>query len=259
MKNQIITLTTDFGEGSFYVAQIKGVILNLNENAKIFDISHNIKKHNIFEGAFVISQIWKYFPKGTIHLGVIDPGVGSSSRKSLIIKTSHCFFIGPDNGLFSFALGNKKQKIKKVIEIDEKKVENIFGRKISSTFHGRDIFAPIAALISKGKKLEEFGKEIEFKKIKKLKIRKDEIIHIDNFGNIILSIEKRNLYINKKIVLRYKNKILPARFVKTYYDGKKGEFLLLEGSHGFLELSLREENAAKKLKAKVGDYITIKK
>lgn len=84
----MITLTTDFGEGSFYVSQMKGVILQLNRNVKIFDISHNIGKHNIFEGAFILSQIWKYFPKGTLHVGVIDPKVGSK-RKALIIETSY--------------------------------------------------------------------------------------------------------------------------------------------------------------------------
>lgn len=255
MQTTIITLTTDFGEGSFYIAQMKGVILSINKNAKIFDISHSIKRHNIFEGAFIISQIWKYFPKGTFHIGVIDPGVGSK-RKELIIETENCYFIGPDNGLFSLAL--EKQKLKEVISIDEKKVEKFTKEKTSKTFHGRDIFAPVAALISKGYKPINFGSEISYNEIKKLHIQKDEVIYIDSFGNIVLSLEKRNFCINKKIALRYKNKIIPARFVAKYADGKKGEFLLLEGSHGFLELSLREGSAAKKLKAKIGDKIDVK-
>lgn len=254
MKAAMITLTTDFGDGSFYVSQMKGVILQLNRNVKIFDISHNIQKYNILEGAFILSQIWKYFPKGTLHLGIIDPEVGSK-RRALIIETENCYFIGPDNGLFSLSL--EKQKIKKIISIDENKVEKILHSKISKTFHGRDVFAPVAALISKGYKPVKFGSETSYMKIKKLQIPKDEVIYIDSFGNIILSLEKRNFCVNKKIALRYKNKIISARFVDKYADGKKGEFLLLEGSHGFLELSLREESAAKKLNAKVGDKVKI--
>jgi hypothetical protein len=258
----IITLTTDFGRKDFYVAQLKGVILKLNKNAQVVDITHEIKRHDIFQGSFVLSQIWKYFPNGTVHLGIIDPGVGSK-RKSLVIKTNHCVFIGPDNGLFSLAL--KDQKVEKIIEIDETKVKKISGiGKISNTFHGRDIFAPIAGLISKNSiPIKKFGKEVrgikEIKEIKEIKIPKNEIIYIDNFGNIITSLEKRNFEINEKLVLRYnKKKKISARFVRTFSDAeKKGEFLLLEGSHGFLELDVREGNAAKKLDARVGDEIEI--
>ncbi len=247
----IITLTTDFGEKDFYLGQMKGVILGLNENVGIVDITHEISAHNILQGAFIFSQIWKYFPKGTIHLGVVDPGVGSS-RKGIIIETSWCFFIGPDNGLFSLAV--REQKIKKIIEIDGKKVKEISGLEISRTFHGRDIFAPVAALLGKGHKAEEFGKEI--RQLKKLKLKENEVIYIDHFGNLVASISKK-FREGQGVILKHRNKKIKARMVRTFSEGNLGEFLLLRGSHGFLELDLKEESAAKKLKAEVGDKIMV--
>ncbi len=245
----MITLTTDFGTG-FYVGQMKGAIFRINEDAKIIDISHEIKKHDIFEGAFVLSQFWEYFPAGTTHVGVVDPGVGSS-RKWLIIETETCFFVGPDNGLFSLAC--KEQKVKKIIAIDESKLKK-FSKDISATFHGRDIFAPVAALLDNGHKPEEFGKVANV--MKNLEMGKNRILYIDSFGNIITSISKE-FSLNGRIKLKHKNKILTAKSVKTFSDGKKGELLFLKGSHGFFEIDVREENAAEKLKAKVGDRIEI--
>ncbi len=245
----MITLTTDFGNG-FYLAQMKGVIFSINENARITDITQNITRYDIFEGAFVISHIWKYFPKKTIHVAVIDPGVGSS-RKGLIIETKHCYFVGPDNGLFSLAC--REQKVKKIVLIDEDKVKK-FSKNISATFHGRDIFAPVAAMLDKGHKPEEFGKVANV--MKDLEIEKNKVLYIDSFGNIITSISG-NPSTKGRIKLKHKNKIPTAKFVKTFSDGKKGELLLLKGSHGFLELDIREENAAKKLKIKIGDRIEI--
>ena len=170
----IITLTTDFGS-DLYVAQMKGVILSINRNAKIVDLTQNVKSYSILEGAFLMWQVCSRFPAGATHIGVIDPGVGSK-RAGLIIKTEHYYFIGPDNGLFSLALVN--QKIEKIIQIDTSKFE-----ETSFTFQGREIFVPIAAYISLGEKIENFGRETQ--KTIELKIKKNSIIYIDDFGNII--------------------------------------------------------------------------
>lgn len=241
----MITLTTDFGS-DFYVAQIKGVILSLKKDENIVDIIHGIEKYNILYGAFVLSQIWRYFPKGTIHLGVVDPGVGGS-RRGIIIETDYCYFVGPDNGLFSLAVNG--QRIKKIIEIDKRKFSSV-----SKTFHGRDIFAPIAALLSKGKDAGKFGKRIN--DIKKIKIEKDRIIHIDPFGNIITTVFS-DFEVDEDIVIHYKRRKIRTKFVETFSDVPKGKFLVLRGSHGFIEIDLNQGNAAEKLGATVGDMIKI--
>jgi len=246
----IITLTTDFGS-DFYVAEIKGVIFSVNPNVRVVDVTHNIDKQNVFDGAFIISEISWYFPKNTIHVGVVDPGVGSR-RKEVIVQTDRAYFIGPDNGIFSLA--TKNQKIKNIFEIDYSKLKKFYNRKISKTFHGRDIFAPTAALISRGIRPDGLGNRIN--EIKKLELPMDRVIHIDDFGNVITSIDKEFDF-NDKLLIRYKNKKIKAHFLETFSNARAGEILVLRGSHGFLEIAINERSAAKKLGFKVGDSIKI--
>jgi len=244
---KIITLTTDFGEKDFYRGQMKGVILKLNPEVRIVDISHKIGVYDVFQGAFIISQAWKYFPEGTIHVGVVDPGVGSR-RKGIIIKTSCDFFIGPDNGLFSLAL--KDQKVEKIIEIDEKKVEKIFNDKISKTFHGRDIFAPAGAWISKGKKPHMFGKKL--KQPVRINLPEPtfqnndviigEVIYIDRFGNITTNIPASLL--KGKVELIIGNKRIKGPFL-SYDSVPIGTPLLIVNSFGYIEIAINGGNAAK--------------
>lgn len=241
----IITLTTDFGS-DLYVAQMKGVILSINRDAKIVDITHNVKNYSILEGAFLMWQVCSRFPAGTIHIGVIDPGVGSR-RAGLIIKTEHFYFIGPDNGLFSLALAD--QKTRKIIQIDISEFE-----EASFTFQARDIFAPVAAYISLGEKVENFGRETQ--KITELKIKKNSIIYIDDFGNIITSI-KKTLPLEKKVTIHYKDRIIKAKVAKTFSEVKSSEFVVLRGSSGYLEIDKNRDSAAGDLKAKVGETISI--
>ncbi len=241
----MITLTTDFGT-DFYVAQVKGIILSLKKDENILDITHNIEKYNILHGAFVLLQVWKYFPKGTIHIGVVDPGVGGS-RKGIIIETEYCYFVGPDNGLFSLAING--QKIKRIIEINTKKFNSV-----SKTFHGRDVFAPVAALLSKGEDAEKFGKSIN--DIIKIEIEKNRVIYIDGFGNIITTISN-DFGIGEYVTINYKNRKIKTKFARTFVDAPKGKFLVLKGSHGFIEIDINQGNAAEKLGAKIGDKIKI--
>jgi len=241
----IITLTTDF-TSDLYRAQMKGVILSINEKAKIIDIGDHTRHYGIAEGAFLIWQVSSHFPPGSIHVGVIDPGVGTS-RAGLAIKTEKFYFIGPDNGLFSLAL--KEGTIKEIIQIDPSRFE-----KVSSTFHGRDIFAPLAALISLGKKMDDFGQRVD--KIKKLRLKKNSIIYIDEFGNIITSIRKISP-LAKKVTVHYKDRTIEARFAQAFAEAKKGEFVVLRGSSGYLEIDKNRDSAAQDLGAKVGETIEV--
>jgi len=241
----IITLTVDFSS-DLYRGQMKGVILSINEKVRIIDIGHHTRHYDILEGAFLIWQACCCFPPGSIHVGVIDPGVGTS-RAGLAIKTDKFYFIGPDNGLFSLAL--KDQRIETIIQIDPSRFE-----KVSSTFHGRDIFAPLAAHISLGKKIEDFGQRID--KIKELKLKKDSIIYIDEFGNIITSIRKISP-LAKKVTIHYKDRKVRAKLTETFAGVKTGEFVVLRGSSGYLEIDKNKDSAARDLRAKVGETVKI--
>ncbi|MFH1051562.1 MAG: SAM-dependent chlorinase/fluorinase [bacterium] len=247
MKSSIVLLT-DFGLSDSYVGQMKGVIASLNPNANVIDLTHDIQPQNIKHGAFILVSSCTYFPKGTIFVCVIDPGVGSK-RKAIAVQTENYYFIAPDNGLLTFAL--EKQEILQVIELDNQ--EYHFADK-SNTFHGRDVFAPVAAHLSLGIETEKLGSEIDINdiiKLKPLKLKKKkkkivgEIIYADKFGNLITSIHKSDIQeIEEDIVIQFgKEKIRDIS--KTYSDVKKGKLLAYIGSSGYLEIGVRGGNAEK--------------
>jgi S-adenosylmethionine hydrolase len=260
MANPIITLLTDFGTKDHYVASMKGVILNINPECLLIDITHEVNPHDIEQGAFILANAYSYFPKGTIHLSVVDPGVGGS-RKPIVLITHNYFFVGPDNGLLSLVV--QKEKVKQVVAITQKKY---FLSKVSNTFHGRDIFAPVAAHLSLGIKPNAFGHEIN--SLKELGLQKPvvkkrrllgEILHIDTFGNLVSNIDEEKLsqFIqNRPFAIRVGGKVISV-LKNGYWDGKKGELIALLGSGGFLEISIREGNAERLLKVKKGDPIWI--
>ncbi len=260
---KVITLLTDFGTRDPYVASMKGVILGINPEAKIVDITHQIPPQDILEAAYTLFASYKYFPKGTIHIIVVDPGVGSR-RRIIALKTEDYIFIAPDNGVLSLVLQKEKVKVKEIIEITNKKY---FLKPVSDTFHGRDIFSPVAAHLSKGVPLRNFGKRIE--KIKELKITTSEmkkgkligrIIHIDRFGNLVTNIDREipsKLKIkNEKVKIEIgKRKIVGIK--RSYVSVKRGELLALFGSSGFLEISVNLGNASKVLGVKRGEKIEV--
>jgi S-adenosylmethionine hydrolase len=261
----IITLTTDFNITSEYVAAIKGVILNINPNTKIVDITHAIQPQNILQGAFVLYSIVKYFPKA-IHVGVIDPGVGTN-RAGLIFKCQSGLLIGPDNGLLVPAAERLK------IDIVYKITNNKFCLDdISSTFHGRDIFAPVAAHLSKNLKIEKVGGRIKhFKKLDLFGIKntKDSLIgkvlNIDNFGNIVTNLPKdtivKHFELGDQLTISTvtSQKGFKVPFKNTYDSVPKGTLLALISSSGFLELAGNQYNANEKLNLQIGDKITLQK
>jgi S-adenosylmethionine hydrolase len=270
-NQKIICLITDFGlKGQHYVASMKAIILNINPNIRIIDITHEITPYSIIEASYILKTTYKYFPQGTVIIIVVDPGVGSS-RKILIIKTeSNQYFIGPNNGIFSRTfLGNN-------VECIEIKNEEFFNKPASDTFHGRDIMAPIGAHIISGIPLNAFGPNFNINNLNESKLTYDidiknkvirsTIQYIDSFGNgttnipILFNKIQNSEFIIKddtEINIKIKENSYKGLFTSHFSNVPIESILFLVGSTGFLELSINQGNASEKLGFKVGDIITI--
>lgn len=251
---KIITLTTDFGANDYSVGAVKGVILSINPEVKIIDITHQLQPFNLISAAFTLKHFYNYFPAGTIHLAVVDPGVGSK-RKPILIQTEKYCFIGPDNGIFSWI----NEPFQKIIQLTNSK---FFLNPVRLTFQARDIFAPVAAYLSLGVKIDEFGKSIS--KITELKIPSvqfmknkliGEIIQVDNFGNLITNIQPEKLKKDFKTLKMKGIKIFKVN--NTFNSVPQGEILAYWGSAGFLEIGVNCGNAVQILKAKIGEKVEI--
>ncbi|MGQ9570325.1 MAG: SAM hydrolase/SAM-dependent halogenase family protein [Thermodesulfovibrionales bacterium] len=261
--NPVITLTTDFGYKDPFVGIMKGVILNINPSVEIVDITHGISPQNILEAAIVIEMSFKSFPHKTIHVVVVDPGVGSS-RRPILVVTDHYYFIGPDNGVFSL-IYKLKNKMVSVIHITS---EHYFMLNISSTFHGRDIFAPVAAWLSRGVESSKFGTPIEDYKsiyipdpiISDENIIEGEIIYIDCFGNVTTNIRADiiNEIFRKKIVRRPKVifRGIEAPFKNNYAEAEDEGLYSLINSFGYLELFVKGGSASSDFSIRVGEKVT---
>jgi len=242
---KLITFLSDFGLSDGYVGSVKGSVFSNYPDVRITDITHEIKPFQIEEAAYILMSYYNYYPKDTVHLTIVDPGVGSS-RLSLIIKTANYYFVGPDNGLFSY-IYQKEAYTAYAIKTE------LFGENISSTFHGRDIFAPVAAKLARGVKPELLAQPMNNLPVSITKhVSKNQnnfeakIISIDRFGNIITNLTKFDfdVSLNKKIEsISYKDTILKT-VNKTYSDVNQGEIVALWGSAGFLEISINKGNAA---------------
>jgi len=254
---RIISLLTDFG--TFYPAIMKGVILKINPDAKIIDITHSVKMGRIKEGAFLLRSSIDYFPEGTIFVVVVDPGVGTRRNILIVegdINNSSQILIGPDNGVLSLAID--KMDNYKVYNASNKKY---FLKNISKSFHGRDIFAPIAAHISKEVPIQDIGEpclkferlSIYFEKVADKEI-KGEVLYIDDFGDIITSIP--NDLITGINIIEIKG--IEVNIYNTYSDVKEGDLLVIKGSHGRVELAMNKGNAAEFFGIETGDRISLK-
>lgn len=266
MLNQpsVITLTTDFGYKDPFVGMMKGVILKINPMAKIVDITHDITPHNIREAALTVGMSYSFFPPKTVHIVVVDPGVGSN-RRPILVMTDHHYFIGPDNGVFSMIYSSKTETLG-VIHITS---EHYFTPERGSTFHGRDIFAPTAAWLTKGIETTKFGDMITdyvtlpFPSVSmptKTTIE-GEVIYIDRFGNAITNIKAVDLdtlySLNPEAKLKIATKGKQAE-LKNYYSEvtDKGLYSLIN-STGYLELFIYRGNAAAEFNIKVGDIVGV--
>ena len=258
----IITLLTDFGIADEYVGVMKGVILSLNPSVNIIDITHQIDPQDILHAAYTIKSSYKYFPPGTIHILVVDPGVGSR-RAIIALKADNHIFLAPDNGLLSLIIDKAEENL--IISIDNPKY---FLNQVSKTFHGRDIFAPVAAHISKGISLKNIGTPVNKNELTYLNMIKPfilsntikgSIISIDRFGNLITNIDynlikKLKTSENIKIILHNK-KI--CGLSKNYKSTNMKSPLAIIGSNGYLEISVNCGNAEKYFGAEKGDKIKI--
>ena len=253
-----ITLTTDFGLKDSYVGTMKGAILSINPKADIIDISHMVSQGNVIEGAYIMHSACSYFPDKTIHVGVVDPGVGTP-RSPILIETDRFYFIGPDNGLLTLAA--RDSKVRRVIKLIAKKY---FNMPVSRTFHGRDVFAPVAAHLSAGVMPTEFGPLLKSgpklinmpRHSSKGGIIRGVIIHADSYGNLISNIPSgaiRNANVCIEIAGRRITGLKP-----TYGGARRNELIALIGSADLLEIAVNMGSAADTIKAGRGDAITIK-
>ncbi len=243
----IITITTDFGQADPYVAIMKGVILTINPHVKLVDITHEIPAGSIQAGATIIKEAYKWFPKGTIHLCIIDPGVGGDRRPILMLADNY-FFVGPDNGLF-WPINELKPDIK-IINLTERKY---WLTDVSSTFHGRDIFAPVSAHLSRGVCPSLFGETTSdlttlsypapYEKKGRLI---GHVIRVDNFGNLITNITEERLraFIESEGFMIKVGKIILKQINRSYNDVSRGNFLALIGSSNFLEIAINMGRAS---------------
>ena len=257
----IITLLTDFGTQDYFVGAMKGVILSLNPDATIVNITHEIPPQDIHAAAFNLLACYKDFPVGTIHVAVVDPGVGSD-RRAIVVECANQFFIGPDNGLFSW-ISEREQNFAAHEIMNEK----FFRTPFSSTFHGRDLFAPVAAALSTGTPREDFGPRLEnIVMLTPLSPRttadgvEGSIIHIDRFGNCITNftaehINEERIAAGAKLIANHKEVTCIRKFFADQ-SGRTDELFMLVGSAGFVEIASQNASAAAILSAKRGDIVT---
>jgi len=253
----IITLTTDFGLDDPYVAAMKGVILSINPRVTVVDICHTIKPQNIAQAAFILSTTYHYFPEGSIHVVVVDPGVGTE-RGALLLVTPSAFFLAPDNGVLSYI-------VEEADELGAIALTNphFWLSPVSTTFHGRDIFAPVAAHLSLGVPPHEFGDPIPSIftfPIPRPRAGEDgilvgHILHIDRFGNLITDINRDDLP-RGRLFIEVCGHIIDG-LSQSYAEGE--ELLAIIGSSERLEVSIKNSSAARFLKAKMGDEVKVGK
>lgn len=263
-KNGIITLTTDFGTTDAYTGAMKGAILGINPDARLVDITHDVPAGDILDGAFVLAGATPYFPKDTIHLAVVDPGVGGE-RKPILIETENYIFVGPDNGLLLPAA--EVDRIKRVIILSN---EKYILHEISSTFHGRDIFGPAAAHLSLGVDPSTFGEELKKYVIPEIPAPEvknrhihGQVVHADSFGNLITNITRYDILKNLPDITDGEIEVsIKGSYIKgisrTYSFVEPGGIAALIGSSGAVEVAVNGGSAANTLGAGVGEAVTIR-
>lgn len=261
MTDPIITLTTDFGTSDHLVGTMKGVILNINPAARLVDLQHHVAPFDVLDGALTIGAAWQYFPPRTIHLVVVDPGVGTDRRPLLVTAAQH-YFIAPDNGVLSMVYERDPDATVRQITASHN-----FLDPVSPTFHGRDVFAPVAGWLSKGWQTESFGEPItNFVRFSVPKPKpngsgvKGLVLKVDAFGNLMTNLRSEDVPATAvesgKIKLRAGAKTI-EKFVLTFGQGAPGEPIALIGSSGFLEIAINKGNAARTLGVARGGEVNL--
>jgi len=262
----VIGLFTDYGWDDPYVAQLKGVMLTINPNARLLDITHSVTPFNLIEGSWLLDQCAEEFPSGTIFVAVVDPQVGADRDPILVETTKGKYFVGPDNGLFTQVIAH--EGISRAWKLD--KTQFFRPGEVSHTFHGRDIFGPVAAHLAMGTDPDRLGTPI--KTMISLPDRAPtlngglitaEVLHVDRFGNVILNLPSdgdvaAKLKEGNLVKISIGKESFSAPLVKTYGEVEKGRLLLLYGSSGLLEIGMNQGSAAKQLKVEPGASIYLK-
>ena len=261
-SNPVITLTTDFGVGDPYVGMMKAVILSIAPDVRIVDLTHGIRSHDVTEAALVIGSSYAYFPGGAIHVVVVDPGVGSR-RRPLLVATEHAYFVAPDNGVLSeiYAASTRLACL-------ELTTARFFRHPVSNTFHGRDVFAPVAAWLSRGVEPEQFGSLVDDRvtlRLPEVRISGRDglagtVLRVDKFGNLITNLRAE----------KYRERLQAGKFVlsigghqvdrlcRSYRESEGPKPFVIWGSLGLLEISCNQASASKRLDAGVHDEFELR-
>ena len=260
METRLITLTTDFGHKDPFVGIMKGVIFGINPQAQVIDLSHGIPPQDILAGALVLQHSLPFFPPGSIHVAVVDPGVGSN-RKPILIGVEGAYFVGPDNGILSLAV--EKKKIDWVVELSE---ETYHLKPKSTTFHGRDIFAPVAAHLSLGIPASEFGDPVaDYVRLRRPEVVKTagsiqgEVLYIDGFGNLITNIRERDLQTFPSQNCSISVSSVTIHGISPHYSrAGTNPYVAVINSWGLLEISCFNGNAHRRSGVKIGDAVSVR-
>jgi S-adenosylmethionine hydrolase len=255
----VITLLTDFGNRDGYAGIMKGVIWSIAPQIQIADITHEIAPQNVLEGSLILGRCISYFPPGTVHVAVVDPGVGTS-RHPIAVRLGLQYFVGPDNGLVTLWLENTSRDEVKAVLVDK---SQFWLPEISSTFHGRDIFAPVAAHLANGVTLEELGSPLEDLQLhdipKPLPTTygwQGQVIYIDRFGNCATNLGCKHLATSGKITLQIKHRKIHG-MIKSYAERSPGEIVALLDSSGRIEIAAVNASAAQLIQIRVGNIVKI--
>ncbi|MBV8206464.1 MAG: SAM-dependent chlorinase/fluorinase [Acidobacteria bacterium] len=255
--SRIITLTSDFGIADHYVGTMRGVVFSINPEARVVDISNSIPSFDVLEGALTIDQAYRYFPKGTVHLVIVDPGVGSARRPVLASAGGH-FFLAPDNGVLSLVLAREGGEVRHVTS------SHYFLQPLSNTFHGRDIFAPVAAHLSKNMEAQKFGEIItDFqrfavprpKQISAGELR-GAIIKVDKFGNLVTNVRAEEISNAQNLRISIGSQVI-TKLAASYAEGAPSELFCIVGSMGYVEIATNRGSAAKLCSAARGMEVTV--
>jgi len=257
----IITLTTDYGTNDHLVGTLKGVILKINPDVTIVDISHDVTAYDLLDGALTIGSSYSYFPPRTIHVVVVDPGVGTE-RRPLLVTGDTQYFVAPDNGVLSLVYEREEN-----ILVRHANVEHYYLQPVSKTFHGRDVFAPIAGWLAKGAQASAMGEEItEYKKFAMPRPKaadassKGVVLRVDGFGNLITNFRPEDLPVSAietgTVQFTVGNHSI-NRLVDTFAKGVPGEPFAYIGSNGFIEIGVNRGNASKSLGIGRGTQVTL--
>lgn len=247
MRRPIITLTTDFGLSDHYAGVMKGVISGIAPQASIVDLSHDVRPYEITQGAYVIAQSYRYFPKGTIHVAVVDPGVGSL-RRAILMEAAGQRFVGPDNGVFSMVFSREKHKVREIT------ASRYFLQPLSRTFHGRDLFAPCAAHLAAGVPPSRFGKLIHdyVRPVSEKPVQTSRrvwtgaVLHVDRFGNLVTSFSPPEFPdLTARPFELAVGMVKIRRLALTFAECEPGEVFAIAGSSGYLEIAVNQGSAAR--------------